>query len=269
MADDTLFSYFKSLPTPEDLERWEEEHARMGAAIKELTEKREQLGKLIQVAAEIYGGKEAIRRGVGGTDKRRGPQKGTWMSAIMEIAKDHPNGISYDDLRKALPEPFASTIVKDPHAKAFYGAMRRLENEMKVAVRHKSHFFTLEAFETYQKRAALGEIAEVRGRDTRGSPLIDELKRFLADNPRSGSGSIKNHLIRFPAFRTSILRNSSAIYNVLKRLKDREEIVRHEDGSYSLALENGAPDGDAAGAPEDGRAATLPFENVVGFPRPR
>lgn len=256
MADDTLLNHFKSLPTPEDLDAWEEEHARMGVLIKNLTEKREQLGKLIQVGAAIYGGKEVARRANTGRGRSR---KGSWLNAIAEIVKANPTGISYDRVREALPEPFASMIVKDPHTKSFYGAMRRLDEEGTV-VRYRSHLFTPEGHLIHLERVANGEIPDVEGHDYRGSPMSDALKAFLLEHPRSSAATIKRHLIARPEF-LSLKRNTSAIYNVLKRLKDRDEIAHHEDGTYSLVSENEAPDGSATGASETGEGATSPIES--------
>jgi hypothetical protein len=262
MSSGTLFDYFKALPSADDLRRWEEEHARMGVTIKELSEKREQLGQLIKVAATIHGGKEASRRGIGNGNvgKVRRGDKGTWMTAILEVVERHPDGVKYEQLRAEMPEPYASRLSRDPNAKSFYGSMSKLDAAGKV-VRHRGHLFTADAFERYQSRVASGEIGEVAEHANRGSPMTDELITFLADHPRSTGAEIKDHLCSFEQFKGGLKRNSSAIYNVLRRLRDREEIFRHEDGSYSLPNENEAPNGNAAGASDAGEAATSPNDS--------
>ena len=270
MSSGTLFDYFKHLPSADDLKRWEEEHARMGLTIQELTEKRHQLGQLIKVAAAIHGGEVARVRGIGNANlgRARGGESGTWLSAILQIAERHPDGISYDDIRSQMPEPYASKLSRDPVAKSFYGALGKLEGAGKI-VRYHGHVFTPEGIERHKARVASGEISDVQGHDYRGSPMTDELMGFLAENPRSAASAIKAHLCTFAEYRKGLKNHSSAIYNLLRRLRDREQVIRHADGTYSLPNENEAPDGSAVGAPDDGRAGTLPFENVVGFPRPR
>lgn len=262
-ADNTLFSsFFKNLPTAEDLAQWEDEHARMGVAIKDLTEKRQQLGELIRVAAAIHGGTEARKRGVGNANlgTSRGVIKGSWMHAVLEVASRYPEGVHYDQLRLEMPEPFASKLAQDPNAKSFYGAMRRLE-EAKKAKRYKNHLFPYEAFLKHKAMVEAGEIGDVQGRDPRGSPMADELKAFLAKSPRASAKSIRAHLIEFPDFRTGLTRNSSAIYNLLKKLRDREEIVQHDDNLYSLLDGNEAPNGNPAGASVAGEVRASPEDN--------
>jgi hypothetical protein len=258
MADDTLFDHFKALPTREDLRRWEEEHARMGRAIHELNKKREQLGEMIKIAASIHGGPEAAGRGVGGANN--GPLRaGTWMSAIHEIVERHPGGAPYELIRNELPEPFASKLSRDPSAKSFYGAMGKLE-DAGLVVRHKTHLFLKGDFEEHMRKVEAGEIPDVEGRNYRGSPMADAVKAFLLENPRSKATVIRDHLCKVPEFRKSLRRNTSTIYNLLKKLKDREELIHHEDGTYSLMEENEASSSDATDASEAGEGATSPNE---------
>ncbi|WP_435417025.1 hypothetical protein WAB17_08995 [Parerythrobacter aurantius] len=253
MPSGTFFDYFKALPTADDLARWEEEHARMGLTIKELTEKQEQLGQLIKVAAAIHGGREATKRGIGNANvgKARLSGKGTWMSTILEIASQHPDGIAYEKVREEMPEPFASKLAKDPNAKSFYGATAKLEDAKKL-VRYRGHLFTPEGYERHQARVRSGEIEDVQGHDYKGSPLADAAMAYLADHPRAKAKDVKEHLCEFPEFVKGLKRNSSAIYNLLKKLRDREDIVQHDDGSYSLPNENEAPNGSNVGASEAG-----------------
>ena len=88
--------------------------------------------------------------------------------------------------------------------------------------------------------------------------MTDALKAFLAQHPRSFARDIKDHLCEFPEFAKGLKRNSSAIYNVLKKLKDREEIIHYEDGSYSLVDGNEAPSAKPTGAPEAGEVGASP-----------
>lgn len=268
MAGETLFDFFKSLPSADDLRRWEEEHARMGNAIKELTAKRDQLAELIKVGALIHGGNEALKRGYGngntGKIRARHDGRGTWMSAILEIAERNPDGVSYDAVRDQMPEPFASRLAKNPNAKSFYGAMGKLEVAERV-MRHKGHLFTPSGFQEHMRKVRAGEIDDVEGHDPRGSPMTDALKAYLAEHPRTTAKAIKSHLCEIPEFAKGLKRNTSSIYNVLKKLRDREEIIHHEDGSYSLVDEIEAPFGIADGASEEEEAPTSSIETSPLF----
>jgi hypothetical protein len=157
-----------------------------------------------------------------------------------------------------MPEPFASRVARDRSNKSFYGALAKLETAKKL-VRHRGHAFTPEAFAEYERRLDSGDIAPVAGRDRSGSQIDEVIKSFLVGRMPASSKEIRVHLSAFPEFAASIKRNTSAMYNVLRRMKDREEIVHNaEDGTYSLPKKNEALDGFSVRASDGGKVTAFP-----------
>lgn len=252
MSRESFSDLFK-LPGAEEIQRWEAQYREMGEAIKELQGKRTYLERLIAAARG-----EAIPSDIPIAGKTKSKLKaGTWMHAIAEIVLNHPEGISYSDLRAKLPDPFRESVRRNPRIKAFYGALRRLEID-EVIARYRNHAFTPAGFKRYMDKIERGEAEQVKGNDPRHSPMADEVKAFLASHGASKVAAIRDHLCSFSHFRDS-MKNHSAIYNVLRRLVDREELVHDKEAAtYSLPGQEKAPDGNPAGALIAGEGATSP-----------
>lgn len=260
------------LPSADDVGKWEELSRRLGQEISDLTERKRRVDQLIEGAKRIFGAEvtalppvvDQIQEG----DETAPPPlratvqrvvRGTWTTAILQVAQEHPMGVSYDDVRDALPQSLKDQVARGNN-KAFYGSMRRLEEDGLV-VRFNSHLFTTEGFEAFKKTAAYDSLSR-KGSARRGSPISDATKQFLAENGPSKALAIKEHLCKIPEFRGPIKRNSSALYNILKRLVDRDEIIHDKENSlFFLPNENEAPSGYAAGASETGEVAASPIEN--------
>jgi hypothetical protein len=280
-----LEDLFANLLTPEDVRRWELECSRIDAAIEDLTTKREKFGQMIDLARGLMsspatevskpdtapdkGDTSPVEPAAAAPRLKRGGRRRreeTWKSAIEVIVKASPDGVAYDRIKELVPQRLKEQLEQFPAAKGFYAALAKLESEG-VIVRHNSMAFTKNGFARYRKRVAAGEIAEPSRR--RGSPMEDTIKQFLRDNDPAKGAEIRAHLIQFDEF-AAVIRNSSAMYNVLLRLKAQGEIEHDAEAkTYSLVQENGAPKALPVSAPETGEAATSLFENVVGFPRPR
>lgn len=273
---------FSNLVSLSEVRRWEEECARIDQQIAELTAKRQKFGQLIELAKEfaeptapsreiqplaLTGDKSASPPRLAKGGRRR--REDTWKHAIEVIVKAHPEGISYEKIKELVPERLKKQLEHFPAGKGLYTALKKLE-DAKVIVRKNGVAFTQKGYVDYKKKVAAGEAEDISNK-RRGSPIEDAIKQFLRDHGPSKGAEIRAHLIRFEEFGPAVLRNSSAMYNVLLRLKGRGEVWHDEDAStYSLAQDNGALHSDAASAPKvKGGAATLPFENVVGFPRSR
>jgi len=288
-----------TLPPPPDealVRQWEDECARIDSMIADLTVAREHFAQMIRSAKGLKQGvaeaekpesqpvttppteakvapaekRKAVAKPAPkpGRRKKRAAKRGgtTWRSAIEVIVKANPDGISYDRIKELVPEKLKEQMAQFPETKGFYAALSRLEKEKKI-VKLNSMAFTKRGFASYQARVAAGEVAEMPSR-RRGSVIEDAIKEFLRDNGPSKGSAMRAHLIQFPDFGPSVLKNSSAMYNVLLRLTKSGELLHDEEAAtYSIAQENGAPA--QADAPEAGRGATLPFENVIGFRQPR
>jgi len=240
------------IPTDEDVARWRADLKRLRGAIADLHDKEAKLERLIAA----WSGEAVERAGTTVFRRKKGSGDATWIGQVKAIALKNPEGISYDDVREALPEPFASMIEEDPSHKSFYGAMRRLDRSGDV-VRHNNHLFTPDGFKKYKADLEAGKREPVDGYDRRSSPMQEALKAFLEAHPWSKPVVIKDALCENPELKPGLTRNSATIYNVLNKLKDRGELLKNEeDGSYALADENEAPNGKTGGASETGEAAT-------------
>ena len=250
MAGDSFSDLF-ALPGADEIRRWEAEHKRMGDAIKELQAKRLYLERLIAAAKG-----ESSPAPIGAPKRVDGKLKpGTWMHAVAEVVLLHPEGISYDDLRERMTGELGKMVRDNPSTKGFYGALRRLERD-EIIVRHRNHAFTPAGFKRYTDKVERGEVDPVTGNDYRHSPMADAIKAYIREQGPAKAAALRQHLASMPQFRES-MRNHSAIYNVLKRLVEREELFHDEQAStFALMERNEAPPGSTSGASEPGEAAT-------------
>ena len=217
----------------------------MGEAIKELQEARLKLERLIAAARG-----EQSPSPISAPKRVDGKLKpGTWMHAIAEVVQMHPEGISYDDLREKMAGELGETVRANPSAKGFYGGLRRLERD-EVIVRHRNHAFTPAGYKRYADKVERGLRDPVKGHDYRHSPMADEIKAYLAKHGPCKATELRNHLSCLSQFEGS-MKNSSAIYNVLNRLVEREELSHDREAStFALADKNETPPDKPTGASE-------------------
>ena len=260
-----------SLPTADDVGRWEDLSSQLGVEIAELSEKKRRIDQLIERAKLIFAPHEGPQytevatpsavESVAEPDKKAADRmpKGSWMNALHDIARAHPKGIPYDEAKEALPSTLKEQLARG-NTKAFYGALRRLERDGYL-IRFNSHFFTPEGFEEFRNTPEF-ESLERKGSAKRGSPISDEIKAYLAQRGPSKALAIKEHLCAIPEFRGPLKRNKSALYNVLKNLVDREELTHDRDNAlFSLSNVTEAPNGDAVGASGAGEVGASPTDS--------
>ncbi|WP_152485835.1 hypothetical protein [Euryhalocaulis caribicus] len=248
----------KGLPTSADVRKWEEASARLGSEIDKLSEQKERVDRLIERAKLIFEGEfepspaslkeEPETKAVQKTPSGRMP-RGIWTSSLKQIADDHPSGISYERAKELLPESLQEQIAKD-NTKAFYGALRRLEQDEHV-VRFNSHIFTPEGFEKFKGSSGYKTLAK-KGSATRGSPISDALKSYLAEAGPSKALAIKEHLCRDSEFRGPLKRNNSYLHNILRRLVEREEVHHDRENALYSLVEKKEPPRDERGGSESG-----------------
>ena len=275
MSENPFAHLFGSLPTAADLQRWEEDRERMTSTITELVQQRENLTRMIDLArgfVEPHLLRTTAASKAEAADLKRTPSgrvaKGSWVGALLNIAKANPNGLSYDDARVQLPAAYREILHRDPNCKSFYGALRRLEVDGSI-VRHNGHIFTPEGFKRYKKDVKDGRRSEVMALSSGGSIAGEAIISFLRMHGPSRAPIIKRHLAQFPEL-DAIQRNSSQIYNILKSLKDKGDILHDETkGLYSVVQANEPPAELPLGGSEAGGAPTPPFENVHRFPGAR
>ena len=246
-----IASLFSNLPGADDIRQWEEECARIDTAIDDLRTKRDQFGQMIDLARALLRAAPPkvevpetrvepraapVERLKKGGSRRR---EQTWNSAVEVIVKAHEEGVSYAKIKELVPARLKEQLVQYPAAKGFYTALRKLEEDG-VLVRQNSMAFTKKAYALYLRRVEAGEIEAPSRR--RGSPIEEAIKEFLRENGPTKGTALRAHLIQFDDFAGPVIRNSSAMYNVLLRLKEHGEIFHNEEAAtYSLVEEIGAP----------------------------
>ena len=269
---DPLSHLFSSLPGPDELRRWEEECARIDAAINDLRAKRERFGQMIELARCLM--PPVIEEAIAPVDETitperssephlkkggRRPREKTWKMAVEVIVKANPDGISYDKIKELIPAHLKEQLERFPAGKGFYAALARLEKDG-VIVRRNGRAFTKRGYARYLELVAAGEVVAPNRR--RGSPMEDAIKQFLRDNGPSKGVALRAYLIGFDEFAGPVIKNSSAMYNVLLRLKKSGEILHDEEAAtYSIGQETGAPVAKPTSAPEAGEAVTSPIES--------
>lgn len=263
---------FNSLPGLAEIRQMEEECAKIDEAIADLQARRQRYGQLIEIARTLVNDQpaapveqtaavekpkdDAARPKKGGSRRR----EETWKAAVAVIVKAHPEGIGYDKIKELVPERLKKQLVQFPEAKGLYTALRKLEAD-KVVVRINGSAFTPKGYEAYRRKLASGLVPDITNR-RRGSPIEDAVLAFLGKVGPSKAASIRADLIQYEGFGQSVIRNSSAMYNVLKRLVDHGEIVHDIDAAtYRLPDENEAPAAKPLGASEAGEVAASPFDN--------
>ena len=266
---------FNFAPGLAEIRQMEEECAKIDETIADLQARRKRYGQLIELARTLVNeplapAPASVPASAEATDKPKAQQRlkrggsrrreQTWIAAVEVIVKAHPEGITYDRIKELVPDRLKNQLLQFPEAKGFYTALRKLEAQ-KVVFRYKGTAFTPKGYEAYRKKVAAGLISEIAtGR--RGSPIEDAVMAFLEKEGPSKAPTIRANLITYEGFGPSVLRNSSAMYNVLKRLVDRGEIEHDiEAAVYRLPNENEAPSGLSAGASETGEVASSPIEN--------
>lgn len=262
---------FNFAPGMAEIRQMEEECAKIDEAIADLQARRQRYGQLIELALTLVNEPPAPaaapaepvdkpkvqpRLKKGGSRRR----EQTWKAAVEVIVKAHPEGITYDRIKELVPDSLKSQLVQFPEAKGFYTALRKLEAQ-KVVLRHKGAAFTPKGYEAYRQKLVAGLISEIAtGR--RGSPIEDAVMTFLKKEGPSKAPAIRANLITYEGFGPSVLRNSSAMYNVLKRLVDRGEIAHDiEAAVYRLPNENEAPAAEPLGASETGEVTASPIDS--------
>ncbi|MXP14506.1 hypothetical protein GRI44_07055 [Altererythrobacter confluentis] len=254
------FSDLFSLPGADEIRHWEAEHARMGEAIKQLQEKRIYLERLIAAAKG-----EASPVALSAPKRADGKLKpGTWMHAVAEIVLEHPEGISYDDLRDRMVGELGETVRKKPSQKGFYGALRRLERD-EVIVRHRGCAFSPAGFKRYTDKVERGEIDPVKGNDYRHSPMADAIIAYIKKHGPTKAVALREHLSSKSQFADS-MKNGSAIYNILTRLVERDELSHNREAStFGLFDEKEALSAPTDKASGSGEASTSSFDTSPLF----
>jgi hypothetical protein len=270
-VDEVMVQPPKALLTVDDLRSWKAEDGRLALEIDHLNDKiskikqqREEIAEKLELASKLFGDIEALIEGgvddSGSLNKRQSEKgvsserkptkrvsKGSWTNTILALVTGTNHPISYDELREMIMDThLARTLEKTD--KSFYGAIARLANSGKI-IRESGHVFTTESYEQFQKNMKRGLVKPLpKVSYGTSSPTAEAIHEYLRTRPVHGATS--GEIIAFlktTDLREKIDRNKTFAYNVLSRMRDREEIVKSGD-HYRLPNENGealaSPDSD-------------------------
>lgn len=154
---------------------------------------------------------------------------GSWTSEILKIAEEFPDGISYPDVKKLLPENLAQRLKSSE--KGFHSALLKLHSRGLI-VRHNEHVFTKENHVRFMREVESGakqDVVSKRQNPSQGAPLMNAILSILnaADRPLKGI-EVVNQVIELPAVGEAAERNNTGVYNVLSRLVKQGKIAKDE-----------------------------------------
>ena len=225
---------------PSLLLQWEEDLLDIGHQIEALVERRDQIAALIAAAKPFAKSKptqtpkpspraqpkarEAKPKQV--TLNLRGGAGKSWTATILRIVNDHPDGISYAELKDEIGKThLGSKLAKTE--KSLYGGALKLSSNQQI-VRHNGWLFTPASFKRFEEAVKAGKIEDKQPTRQQRSPVGEAVKAFLENRPNGAtSAEIVEELKKNPELSPTLERNKTHIYNVLSRLVDRDgELVK-------------------------------------------
>lgn len=152
----------------------------------------------------------------------------TWTETIEKILQDADKPLKNAEIKEKIKTtPLASKL--ETADKSFYGAILKLENQDR-AVKYKGYLFSPSAYLRFDRNLKNGLIEDLPDNSySKESPLGEEVKNILSENGGITAAEIKDYLLKNIQFEKSIRRNHTYIYNVLKRLLEKDEIVKEEE----------------------------------------
>jgi hypothetical protein len=250
-----------AFPTLKNIEEWEKECVRIDADITGLRQRKVALQSLIEGAKGLLPGDheptkkpanqrikkvkriaKRVARKPPKVEKERKTYKerggsGTWTGTIRGILEKVGGGLTYEELRAEVMKTDLGEKLQQ-NDKSFYGAIARLADGEHL-VRHKGRVFASAAYEQFMKDVAAGKAADTTAPlAAHKSPMTDAVRAFLKTREYGAvSGEIVSELKKNPEFVPTLERNKTHIYNILARLKSRDEIIKKGE-RYLLARAN-------------------------------
>lgn len=255
MSDDSaLFEKIKV-----DYLSWRRERQANSAQIADLQSKNDDLDRKIAAAEVLFPMLPAFKQISYGDE---GPAEvSTWRGLVLYALSKEGAGITQArilDLGKATA--LADRVRRSPNG--LYVAMKKLEASGEV-VRDGARFFLREVWEAIQR----GEIEDRHVPDEGPQGVVIDL---LADGKARTPGQIAEALKANPRTSAQATKNVNYSYNLLRRMLAHEKIKKLSDGRYASAEKENEPPAELPlGGSDASGVAAPPFENVVGFPRPR
>lgn len=278
-----------------DIQRGESELQQIDADLGRLTEKRDATEKRVEAAkryAALLPPEEAPPAAAvseppavatlpltAAPKKRRARITSAWQDTILTIVKTAEMGFTFAELRtRLLQSPIKDRMAES--TKGYHRALSILAKKKKI-VREYGRVFTPAAHKRFEAALKAGDVTADAPQPFAHSPMGTAILKLVQARPGITSTLIIVELRKDPEFNASLTPHQTGAFNIIARLARRKQITRRDDGGLipgpqfpqellgQSSDEVGALNGQAASAPNAGRADTLPFENVVGFPRSR
>lgn len=193
----------------------------------------------------------------------------TWPHIIEDAVRSSGGGIRQKDLLEAIRRGKHGKRLQVGES-GYYNAIHKVVKVKKTIIKRGEWLFTPAQFEEYMRKVDAGEIEDYAENAEYGSPTAAEMVRFVTAHPGKRAPEIITHIWAVQEAQGEPMQSKTSLYNVIRRLIDQKKLTKDSRGGLHPYTENEPP---AEETPPDGsdagRAATLPFENVVGFPRPR
>lgn len=136
--------------------------------------------------------------------------------------------------------------------KGFHGAIGRLVDDKEV-VRYKAHLMSADANRRFQADLKAGLVRDLRVPNVaHHSPMGDAVLAMMKQRERGAeSGHIKWELKKNPEFTEQMIKNPTHVYNVLKRLVEKGDLVKRKNRYFYVHLKSAVPDSSESGATDN------------------
>jgi len=229
------------LPTPDIIEGWKAERARIRAKIDSLQQRHDNFDAIILAAerlmpeADIENTPASPLREMRTQtrDVKKGrptalvrPADKTWTATINGILLKLGRA-TYDELRVEVSKTHLAKKLAQTD-KSFYGAIAKLVAQDAV-VRHNGWLFSSATYSQLMKDITAGRAVdeEAPKNNAQQSPFGEAIKAFMDTMPTGApSAEIMRELRKTPEFADTMERHKSHFYNVLSRLVDQGELAK-------------------------------------------
>jgi hypothetical protein len=109
--------------------------------------------------------------------------------------------------------------------KGYYNAIRRLVLRHQL-IKHKGRLFSPEAYSRYMAAVRRGEIEDTEAPNAGHSPVVEAVRKMIADEPGITSGRVVEQLKTHPVIGPTLPPKTTAVYNMISRLRDRKVVIK-------------------------------------------
>jgi hypothetical protein len=172
---------------------------------------------------------------------RRKREKSPWKIIIREIALTSNHPVPYAEARQEIMKTDLAEKLQQSE-KGFYAAISKL-NKIEEIVAYKGHLFSPELFRKFKADVDAGVARDLKiPNAAHVSPMGNAIEALMLTRPKGAlSGNIIWELRKNPEFATTIEKNKTHPYNVLRRLLVTGALVKKGKRYYSATPKTEAP----------------------------